>query len=250
MADFSGMTALVTGASNGIGAETAVRLGAGGANVLVHYNSAAAEAEQVLDRIRAAGGCGMTVQADLTTMSGTHGLIEQVRAQPVDILVNNAGSLIRRTGTLEMTEEIWDKTMMLNLTSAFFLTQALLPGMLDRGRGFIVNVSSVAARTGGGVGAGAYAAAKAAISALTKNLTKEFAAKGIRVNCVSPGTIDTNYHRQFSNEQMLNAVRAATPLGRLGTSDEIADLIVYLCTPGASYMQGQVIEINGGFLMA
>ncbi|HBY60538.1 MAG TPA: oxidoreductase, partial [Solibacterales bacterium] len=105
-------------------------------------------------------------------------------------------------------------------------------------------------KTGGGVGAGAYAAAKAALSAWTKNLTKEFAAQGIRANCVAPGTIDTNYHRQFSNEQMLNAVRAATPLGRLGTSEEIADLIVYLCTPGASFLHGQVIEINGGFLMA
>ncbi|HBY60537.1 MAG TPA: oxidoreductase, partial [Solibacterales bacterium] len=145
--DFKGMTALVTGASNGIGAETAARLGAGGAAVIVHYYSAAAEAERVLARVREAGGSGFAVQADLTTMAGTRAFIEQVRPHPVDILVNNAGSLIRRTGTLAMSEEIWEQTMMLNVTSAFFLTQAVLPGMLERGRGYVVNVSSVAAKT-------------------------------------------------------------------------------------------------------
>jgi 3-oxoacyl-[acyl-carrier protein] reductase len=139
--------------------------------------------------------------------------------------------------------------MALNLDSAFFLAQTVLRGMVERKRGFIVNVSSVAARNGGGLGALAYATAKAALSTMTKGLAKEFAPLGIRVNAVSPGTIDTNYHRTFSTEQILNGVKSATPMGRLGTSEEIADVIVFLCSPAARFMQGQVVEVNGGFLM-
>jgi 3-oxoacyl-[acyl-carrier protein] reductase len=244
------MTALVTGASSGIGAETAVRLGAAGAFTLIHYHRAAADAALVLERIRASGGGGALLQADLTGAEGTRGLIAQLSGRDIDVLVNNAGSLLRRTPVLEMTEELWDRVMWLNLHSAFFLAQAVLPGMVARGRGFIVNVSSVAARNGGGIGALAYSAAKAGLSTMTKGLTREFAPRGIRVNCVSPGTVDTNYHRTFSSEQMLAGVRAATPLGRLGRAEEIADVIVYLCSPGASFIDGQVIEVNGGFLMA
>jgi 3-oxoacyl-[acyl-carrier protein] reductase len=113
----------------------------------------------------------------------------------------------------------------------------------------VVNVSSVAALTGGGLGALAYSSAKAGLSTMTKGLAKEFAPQGVRVNAVSPGTIDTEFHRTFSTEQMLNATRSATPMGRLGTSEECADVIVFLCSEQARFIQGQVIEVNGGFLM-
>jgi 3-oxoacyl-[acyl-carrier protein] reductase len=244
------MTALVTGASSGIGAETAFRLAVAGAFTLIHYNQAQVDAALVLERIRRCGGDGALLQADLSGAAGTRGLISQLEGFEIDVLVNNAGSLLRRTPVFEMTEELWDQVMWLNLHSAFFLAQAVLPGMIAKRQGIIVNVSSVAARNGGGIGALAYSAAKAAVSAMTKGLTKEFAAHGIRVNCVSPGTVDTNYHRKFSNEQALAAVRAATPVGRLGCPGEIADVILYLCTPGASFVHGQVVEVNGGFLMA
>jgi len=122
--------------------------------------------------------------------------------------------------------------------------------MAQRGSGVIVNVSSVAARNGGGLGALAYSAAKAALSTATKGLAKEFAPQGIRVNAVSPGTIDTDYHQTFSTAAMLDAVRATTPMGRLGTSEEVADVIVFLAGDAARFIQGQVIEVNGGFLMA
>jgi len=246
----TGMTALVTGASSGIGACTARRLAGVGARVLIHYNRGAEQAAGVLAAVRECGGDGDLIQADLGTMEGTNSLIAQVRTRPIDILVNNAGSLVKRTPVLEMTEELWNQVFCLNVTSAFFLTQALLPGMAGRGHGIVINVTSVAARFGGGIGALAYASAKAAMSAMTKGLTKEFAAQGIRVNAVSPGTIDTNYHRTFSSAQMLDGVRAATPLGRLGTAEEIADIILFLCTPAAAFIHGQVIEANGGFLMA
>jgi 3-oxoacyl-[acyl-carrier protein] reductase len=245
--EFAGLTALVTGASNGIGAETAVGLARDGARVLVHYNQAADQARAVLER---AGGRGEIIQADLSRREGVHSLIERIRGQQVDILVNNAGSLVKRSRVLEFTEELWDEVMMLNLTSAFLLSQAVLRGMAERKRGVIVNVSSVAAKNGGGLGAMAYATAKAAISTMTKGLAKEFASHGVRCNTVSPGTIDTNYHRTFSTAQMLQAVSDATPVGRLGTSGEVADAILFLCSDESRFIHGQSIEVNGGFLMA
>lgn len=244
------LTALVTGASSGIGAATAVALARAGANVILHYNSRRADAEQVRAQAEGAGGQADMVQADLATAEGAHALAGFAAERPVDILVNNAGSLLERTPVLDFTEELWDRVMMLNLTSAFLLTQSVLKGMVERRKGFVVNLSSVAARTGGGLGALAYATAKGAISTMTKGLAREFAPHNIRVNAVSPGTIDTNYHRTFSTQQALDGVRAATPAGRLGTAEEVADLVVFLCSDRASFIHGQVIEINGGFLMA
>lgn len=250
--EFEGMTALITGASNGIGAETALALGSRGGFTLIHYNKARENAEAVLDQVRAAGGQGELIQADLSRLDGIHRLVQSIQqsGRTIDILINNAGSLIRRTRFLEFTEDLWNQVMTLNLTSVFLITKAVIPGMVERKRGFIVNNSSVAARNGGGVGAIAYATAKGALSTMTKGLAKEFGAYGIRVNAVSPGTIDTNFHKNFSTEQMLSSVVAATPMGRLGTSAECADVIVFLCSEGARFIQGQVIEVNGGFLMA
>jgi 3-oxoacyl-[acyl-carrier protein] reductase len=250
--EFKGLVALVTGASSGIGAETAIAFGSLGAHVLVHCNHGRNQAEAVAGRIREAGGQATILQGDLSTRAGISGLIEQLRESGLapDILVNNAGSLIKRTPVLEFTPELWEQVFTLNLTSAFFLAQAVLPGMIAKGRGFIVNVSSVAARNGGGIGALAYAAAKGALSTVTKGLAKEFACQGIRVNAVSPGTIETNYHVTFSNPRVLESVANATPAGRNGQPKEIADTILYLCSERASFIHGQVIEINGGFLMA
>ncbi|QNI35810.1 SDR family NAD(P)-dependent oxidoreductase [Edaphobacter albus] len=246
----AGKTALVTGASSGIGAASAVALGKAGAYVIVHYNSQETEAKEVLAQLRVAGADGEIVQADLSTRSGTDSLCAFASSREIDILVNNAGSLVQRTRVLDFTHELWEKVMMLNLTSAFFLSQAAVRGMAERKSGVIINMSSVAARFGGGLGALAYSSAKAAVSAMTKGLTKEFAPQGVRVNCISPGTIDTGYHRAFSTTEGLDGVRSATPIGRLGTSEEIADLVVFLASDRSTFIHGQVIEINGGFLMA
>jgi len=247
--EFKNQTVMVTGASAGIGAATALGFGKLGAHVIVHYNSRKEAAEQVVAGIMASGGTGETVQADLATQGGVAFLTSWLKGKPVEVLVNNAGSLVQRTKTLEFTPELMETVLTLNYTSAFFVSQAVLPGMVERGRGAIVNVSSVAARMGGGIGAGVYAASKAAMSAMTKNMAREFGPAGIRVNTVSPGTIDTDFHRQFSTEAMLNNVKAATPLGRLGNSEETADVIVFMCSQEARYVQGQALEVNGGFLM-
>ena len=249
--EFQAMTALVTGASSGIGAETAVAFGARGAYVLVHYNSSRPGAEDTLRRLREAGGDGELLPADLSTEPGIQDLVTQLKssARPVDILINNAGSLVARSKFLDLTPELWNRVITLNWTSAMRVAQAVLPGMIERRRGYIVNLSSIAARNGGGIGAIAYASSKAAVSCMTKGMAKEFAPHGVRVNAVSPGTIDNNFHRKFSNQKMLDAVVAATPLGRLGESAECAEVIVFLCSERSSFIQGQVIEVNGGMLM-
>jgi NAD(P)-dependent dehydrogenase (short-subunit alcohol dehydrogenase family) len=245
--NFGGMTALITGASSGIGAAAATALGARGARVLIHYNRQESEAQRIIERVRGAGGQGDLLRADLTTMDGVRSLVRALAGRRIDILVNNAGSLIQRTPVLNFTEELWEQVLTLNLTSAFFLAKAVLAGMVERKSGFVVNVSSVAARNGGGLGALAYASAKGALSTMTMGLAKEFAPFGIRINAVSPGTIDTNYHRNFSSDQSLRAVKAATPMARLGTAEEVADVILFLCSHEARFIQGQVIEVNGGF---
>jgi len=205
----------------------------------------------VLERIRSAGGDGTLIQSDLSCSDGIHRFLDLLgeTGRAVDILVNNAGSLVRRTPFLDFTAELWNQVFTLNLTSAFLISQAVLPGMVERKYGCIVNVSSVAARFGGGLGAIAYSSAKASLSAMTKGLGRECAPHGTHIDAVSPGTIDTDYHRAFSTQQALQTVEKATPMERLGTSAEVADVIVFLCSEKVRFIQGQVIEVNGGFLM-
>jgi 3-oxoacyl-[acyl-carrier protein] reductase len=180
--EFAGMTALVTGSSNGIGAEAAVMFAERGAHVLIHYNTAREHAEGVLKRVRGAGSDGEIFHADLSRTEGVHQFLNDIQGRPIDILINNAGSLVQRTKLLDFTEDLWNRVYMLNLTSAMLITQKVLPYMVEKQRGFVVNISSVAARNGGGIGAMAYASAKAALSAMTKGMAKEFASQGVRVN--------------------------------------------------------------------
>lgn len=249
--ELHGMTALITGASKGIGAAATLALGARGAFALIHYNKGSDEASQVLKKLRAAGGEGELLQADLSCLEGIRKFIRALdeSGHPIDILVNNAGSLVKRTPFMEFTEDLWNQVFTLNLTSAFLIAQACLRSMVVRKKGVIVNISSVAARFGGGIGSIAYSSAKGALSTMTKGLAREFAPHGIRINAVSPGTIDTDYHRQFSTSQALEATAAATPMRRLGTSEEVANVVAFLCSEDARFIQGQVIEVNGGFLM-
>ncbi len=252
LAELSGKTALVTGASRGIGAATALDLAQNGCRrVLIHYNSHAHGAAQVMERIRAAGAETEALQADLSTPEGIRSLRGQMqeKAPEVDLLINNAGSLVRRASLLDFTEELFDQVMDLNFRSAWFLSQQAAPHMIRQGWGVIVNVSSIAARHGGGPGAAIYSASKAAVACITKGMAKDLAPKGVRVNAVSPGTVDNYFHERFSTREMLDGVVKATPAGKLGTDREVADAILFLCSNRSSYIHGQTIEINGGMFM-
>ena len=177
------------------------------------------------------------------------GFLEAIRGREFDILVNNAGSLVKRARLPEFTEELYDRVMTLNLKSAWMIAHAVAPAMIARGSGIIVNVSSIAGRNGGGPGATIYSAAKAAVTAMTKGMAKELAPLGVRVNAVSPGTVDNYFHEQFSTREILDNVVKATPAGRLGSNEELADAIVFLASRASRFIYGQTIEVNGGMLM-
>lgn len=246
-----GRVALVTGASSGIGAATAVVLAEMGARVALGYHRNADGALATASRITEAGGTAITIRADVRQRAAVGRLVAETvdRLGPIDILVNNAGSLVSRQPLAEVTEQVWDDIYALNAKSVMLVSQAVVPSMIERRSGTIINVGSIAGRNGGGPGAGAYASAKGAVMTFTKSMARELAPHGIRVNAVAPGVIDTPFHEAFSTPEMIKAFTAAIPLGRLGTSEECASVIAFLASPAASYVLGETIEINGGQLM-
>ena len=249
--NLSGSVALITGASSGIGAATAVTLADLGARVAMGYYRNRKGAEETRDRILAAGGTAVAMGADVSRASEVRQLVERTAAElgPIDILVNNAGSLVARLSARDITEAHVDDVLALNLKSAVLASQAVATGMIERRRGSIINVVSIAGHTGGGPGAGLYASAKAALNAYTKALAKELAPHGVRVNAVSPGVIDTPFHETFSTPEMIAKFVSAIPLGRIGTAAECATVIAFLASPAASYIVGETIDVNGGQLM-
>ncbi|MGF6882525.1 3-oxoacyl-[acyl-carrier protein] reductase [Nocardia sp. GAS34] len=236
----AGRVALVTGGSRGIGRATAEALAAAGAAVAVNYRSRKDEAEVVVAEIERAGGRGKVVGADVSVAAEVDAMVERVRAEfgEIDILVNNAGTGVFRT-VEQLTEHEFDRTLAVNLKSAFLCTQAVLPGMRARGWGRIVNVSSVAARTGGAVGVH-YNASKAGLEGLTRGYAAAVGREGVTVNAVAPGPIDT---------EMAAPLKAAgigdqLPVGRMGEPAEIADVVMMLV--GNGFVTGQTVGVNGG----
>lgn len=242
---------LVTGASSGIGAATAILFGKYGARVALGFHRNERGAGVTRDEIRHFGGTAHSVQADVQSPDEVSSMVEEITSQlgPIDILVNNAGSLIERAALMAQSVASWDSVIQLNLRSVFLLSQIVGNSMIERGAGAIVNISSIAARNGGGPGSGAYSAAKAGVITLTKSLAKELAPHGIRVNCVNPGVIDTPFHETFSTPESMNNFAKMIPLGRVGKAIECAKVIVFLASDAASYVVGESIEVNGGQLM-
>jgi 3-oxoacyl-[acyl-carrier protein] reductase len=249
--DLSGKVALITGASSGIGAATASLFAELRAKVAIGYHSNGEGAAQVQRRIGVAGGKAISIRADMRKSSEIQSMVRDATELlgPVDILVNNAGSLLRRMTVAELDEATWNEIFNLNLTSAALCAQAVAPSMIERKRGAIINVVSIAGRSGGGPGAGPYSAAKGGLITYTKSLAKELAPHGVRVNAISPGVIDTPFHEVFSTPEMMRNFVAAIPLGRVGTAVECANVIAFLASEGASFVVGETIEVNGGQLM-
>lgn len=249
--DLTGRVALVTGASSGIGAATASVLADLGAIVALGYHQNEEGANQVLDQIMKEGGKALAICADMRRAADISSLVKRATDElgPIDILVNNAGSLVQRQTIRELTPERWNEVMNLNLTSVMLCSQAVATSMIERKRGAIINIVSIAGRTGGGPGAAAYSVAKGGLITFTKSLAKELAPHGVRVNAISPGVIDTPFHQVFSTPEMIRNFVTTIPLVRLGTPLECAKVIAFLASDASSYIVGETIEVNGGQLM-
>ena len=242
-----GQTALVTGASTGIGRAVAIALAAAGADVAVHYASSREEAERTAEAVRAGGRAAVLVQGDFRDADATAAAVRLAAeglGGRIDILVNNAGSLVERRSLEEMDASLWNDVIALNLSSVFFATKAAQPFLPEGAR--VINVSSIAAHSGGGAHAFAYAAAKGGVLSLTRGLAKELAPRGIRVNGIAPGTILTPFHERFNTPEGLEQVRLGIPLSRLGTPDDCAGAVLFLASPLAAFLTGETIEVNGG----
>jgi len=239
--------AIVTGGARDIGGEISKKLAAAGAMVCINYYQEASKAAETLAAIEAAGGKAIIVGGDMTKKAEVLRLVDactQAFGNTIDVLVNVAGGIMGRKLLPEIEEEFWDAVMDVNLKSAFLMTQAVVPYMTNGGA--IVNFSSQAARDGGGFGALAYSTAKGGVLTFTRGLAKELGPKDIRVNCISPGMINTTFHNKFTKDEVRKNVAAATPLRREGEAREVADLALYLAGDASSFITGASIEINGG----
>jgi 3-oxoacyl-[acyl-carrier protein] reductase len=246
-ADLSNKVALVTGGARDIGRATVLALAASGAAVVVNYRSSEERAHALVDEVVTRGGRAVAVRSDVTRAQEVERLVAETRrafGDRIDILVNNAGGLVARKRLEEMDEAFWNTVLALNLTSVFLVIRAALPYMPEGGA--IVNLSSLAARDGGGGGAVAYASAKGAVLTLTRGLSKELAPRKIRVNCVSPGLIDTTFHDTFTTPEVRKVVVSRTAVGREGAAADVANAILFLASDASSYIDGESIEINGG----
>jgi 3-oxoacyl-[acyl-carrier protein] reductase len=236
--DLSARVALVTGASRGIGAAVALALAGAGAAVAVNYRERADDAGAIVARIKANGGRAVAVAADVSQAAAVAAMVEQVAAAlgPIDILVNNAGVAIVR-GVDDLTEDDFDRTIAVNLKSAFLCTRAVVPAMRARKWGRIVNISSGAARGAGAIGPH-YNASKAGMEGLTRGYAARLVKDGITVNAVAPSLIETDMMRGRTD------LARNIPLGRMGQADEVAHAVAMVL--GNSYMTGQTIVLNGG----
>jgi 3-oxoacyl-[acyl-carrier protein] reductase len=241
--------ALVTGGSGGIGRAIASRLGSDGFFVVVHYNSNAKTAEETAAQIRANGGRAEAIGFDVSNSSETEAALDAFTKAHADlqweVLVNNAG---RHNDTLVgfMSDDAFDSVMKTNAYGPFYLMRYFVKKMMRLRRGSIVNISSLAGQTGN-PGQFNYSASKAALIAMTKTLAMEVGSRGIRVNAVAPGLIETE---MLENVPQIEEMKKRVPLGRLGSADEVAGVVSFLCSKDASYMTGATLSVNGGLFPA
>ena len=242
-----GHTALVTGASRGIGKAIAISLAKEGAEVIVNYSSSLENANKVVSEIHSFGGQAYPLQADISNENSVNELIKTVlnKNNKIDVLVNNAG--ITKDGLLmRMKTDDWQKVLDLNLSGVFYCTRAVSRQMLKQRKGRIINITSVVGLMGN-PGQANYSAAKAGVVGLTQSAAKEFASRGITVNAVAPGFISTDMTKDLNSEAILSAI----PLGRFGNPEDVAGAVRFLAADAsAAYITGQTIQVDGGMVMS
>lgn len=246
--DLSGRTALVTGAAGGLGREMVIALTRAGARVAIHHLGQDAEAKELADAVTATGAETAVVEGDVTDWDQAAGFVSTAEnvLGPIDILVNNAGFMAAGK-LIEMTLEQWRKTIDVDLTGVFIVSRHVLPGMLDRGHGIIINLSSQLAYKGADDFA-SYCAAKAGVLGLTRAMAREVG-PAVRVNAIAPGPITTPMTGESFNEELTRERTAGLVARRMGEAQEIAPAVVYLASDASSYMHGQTLHLNGGGVM-
>lgn len=244
--NLAGKNAIVTGGSRGLGSGIVRSLASAGANVAINFNKASDRAEQMAREVQEFGVKAMTVQADLTVAEEAERMIREVSADfgSLDILVNNAGRNWV-TSIMDMTVEDWDRTIALNLRAHFLTSKAVLPGMMEKGWGRIIGITSISGQRGGFSGDVDYSAAKAGIMGFTRCLARLVATDGITVNAVAPGYFATE-HTKIVPSALLQQLIDNVPIKRMGTLDECGAVVAFLASDAASYITGEVMSVNGG----
>ena len=251
MNGLKGKVAVVTGGSRDIGRAISMKLAAEGAKVCINYCHNEAKAQETLEAVRSTGGEAILVKADVSRAEDVKRMFEEAAKAfggQIDILVNNAGGIVGRKGIEEQDEEWYQKLMDLNFKSCWLCTRDVLPYMKNGGS--IVNISSQAARDGGGPGSSIYACGKAAMLCHTRAMAKELGPRGIRVNAVCPGMINTYFHDTFTAPEGREALHRSAPLRREGEAAEVANLVSFLASDASAYITGNGVDINGGCLFS
>lgn len=248
MVDLSGKAALVTGGSRGIGQAICLKLASCGADIAVNDICGEDDAKEVLDAIKQLGRKSLFLHADVSKAAEVKEMIAKAIAEmgKLDVLVNNAG-ITRDNLILRMSEEEWDSVLAINLKGTFNCIQAAARPMMLARQGVMINIASVVG-IHGNAGQANYSASKAGVIGLTKTVARELASRGIRVNAIAPGFIETAMTQKLSPE-IREAIVKQVPLGRFGMSDDVAGLVAFLASDASSYLTGQVIEIDGGLFM-
>lgn len=245
--DFSGKVAFVTGGAIGIGREIALQFARSGADVALSWHSHESEGRAAVAEIEKLGRRALGFPLDATKSADVTAAVDKVADTlgGLDFVVNNSGGLLARHMIAEMSDEHWHKVLAVNLDSMFYCCRAAARHLRENGR--IINIASLAGHTGGGSGSTAYATSKAAMFGFTRGLAKEMAPRGITVNALAPGLIlDTPFHETFTPKDAQEATIAAIPMGRAGFPPDVASAAEWLCTEGAGWITGEVININGG----
>ncbi len=245
--DLTGSVALVTGASRGIGAVIAVRLAQAGAKVGVNYLSSQAPAAAVVDSITASGGEALLLEGDVAQEDAAKSIIKRITDHwgRIDILVNNAG-INRDRLLVRMSQDDWDQVLGVDLRGAFLCTRHAMPHLIKQRSGRIVNIASVVGISGN-PGQANYAAAKAGLIGFTKSVAREVASRNVTVNALAPGYVTTGMVEQLP-EETRQRILSRIPMARFGSAEDVAEAVVFLSSPGAGYITGQVLTIDGGLI--